>query len=144
MRILVVIVVSLGFGGCMGAPTPLQGTADEGIAIMKRVNFESTPEAKLQTAQDLLAHAEQYDRQITATSSAATKMEAQRFRGSERATAAILMRDAGSDYAKQQRVDKAREVYRSIVMTFTGENEVSFRSGAEAALQRLNDSEPVK
>ena len=142
MRMLFVIATSLVLVGCTGSPTPLKPTADDGLAIMKRVNFESPPEAKLQTAQDLLSHAEEYDRRLTSSSSAETKMEAQRFRRSERATAAILMRDAGADYVRQQQTDKARDVYRSIITIFTGENEVSFRRGAEAALQRLNGGEP--
>ena len=139
MRMLFAIAVGLIVAACTGSSSPLKPTADEGLAIMKRVTFESSPEAKLQTAHDLLTHAEQYDRQVTASSSTNTKMEAQRFRRSERATAAILMRDAGADYVRQQRTDRARDVYQSIITIFTGENEVSFRRGAEAALQRLNE-----
>jgi hypothetical protein len=139
---LFAIAVGLVVAACTGSPSPLKPTADEGLAIMKRVTFESSPEAKLQTAHDLLTHAEQYDRQITASSSTNTKMEAQRFRRSERATAATLMRDAGADYVRQQRTDRARDVYQSIITIFTGENEVSFRRGAEAALQRLNEGGP--
>ena len=142
MRLLFVIATSLILVACTGSPTPLKPTADDGLAIMKRVNFDSPPEAKLQTADDLLTHAEEYDRRLTPSSSAETKMEAQRFRGSERATAATLMRDAGADYVRQQQTDKARDVYRSIITTFTEENEVSFRTGAEAALQRLTESKP--
>ena len=142
MRMLFAIAVGLVVAACTGSSSPLKPTADEGLAIMKRVTFESSPEAKLQTAHDLLTHAEQYDRQVTASSSADTKMEAQRFRRSERATAAILMRDAGADYVRQQRTDRARDVYQSIITIFTGENEVSFRRGAEAALQRLNEGGP--
>jgi hypothetical protein len=139
---LFAIAVGLVVAACTGSSSPLKPTADEGLAIMKRVTFESSPEAKLQTAHDLLTHAEQYDRQVTASSSTNTKMEAQRFRRSERATAAILMRDAGADYVRQQRTDRARDVYQSIITIFTGENEVSFRRGAEAALQRLNEGGP--
>jgi hypothetical protein len=142
MRMLFAIAVGLIVAACTGSSSPLKPTADEGLAIMKRVTFESSPEAKLQTAHDLLTHAEQYDRQVTASSSTNTKMEAQRFRRSERATAAILMRDAGADYVRQQRTDRARDVYQSIITIFTGENEVSFRRGAEAALQRLNEGGP--
>ncbi|WP_447600223.1 hypothetical protein [Nitrospira sp. Nam80] len=141
MRMFFVIATSLVLIACAGPPTPLKPTADDGLAIMKRVNFESPPEAKLRTAQDLLTHAEEYDRQLTPSSTTETKMEAQRFRRSERATAAILMRDAGADYLRQHETDKAREVYRSIITTFTGENEISFRRGAEAALQRVNEGE---
>ena len=142
MRMLFAIAVGLVIAACTGSSSPLKPTADEGLAIMKRVTFESSPEAKLQTAHDLLTHAEQYDRQVTASSSTNTKMEAQRFRRSERATAAILMRDAGADYVRQERTDRARDVYQSIITIFTGENEVSFRRGAEAALQRLNEGGP--
>jgi hypothetical protein len=108
---------------------------------MKRVNFESPPDSKLQTAQELLAHAEQYERQLTASSASDTRREAQRLRRSERATASILMRDAAADYAKQQQTDKARDLYRRILTTFTGEYEASFRDSAEAALKGLDEGQ---
>jgi hypothetical protein len=141
MRAMLVIVVSLLLLSCAGSPSPFQPTTDQGLAIMKRVNFESPPEDKLKTAQELLGHAEQYERQITASSPIDTRSEAQRLRRGERATASILMRDAASDYAKQQQVDKARDVYRSVLSTFTEEYEASFRESAEASLKRLGASQ---
>lgn len=138
MRAMLVIVVSLLLLSCTATPSPFQPTVDQGLAIMKRVTFESPPEDKLRTAQELLAHAEQYERQITASSPSDIRREAQRLRRGERATASILMRDAASDYAKHKRVDNARNLYRSILSTFTDENEAGFRQSAEAALNRLD------
>jgi hypothetical protein len=139
MHAWLVVVASFLFLGCTGAPSLFQPTIDEGLAIMKRVNFESPPEAKLQTAQELLDHAEQYERQITTSSPSDTRAEAQRLRRGERATASILMRDAASDYARQRQVSKARDTYRSILSTFSEEYEASFRESAEAALHGLDE-----
>ena len=138
MRAMLVIVVSSLLLSCTGSPSPFQPTVDEGLVIMKQVNFESPPEAKLQTAQELLAHAERYVGQVTAASPSETRSEAQRFRRGERTTASILMRDAAADYVKQRQTDKARGLYRSILSTFTEENEMSFRQAAEEALKRLD------
>jgi len=141
MRTVLVIVVNLLLLSCTGTPSPFQPTIDQGLVIMKRVTFEASPEDKLQTAQELLAHAEQYERQITASSPPDIRGEAQQLRRGERATASILMRDAASDYAKLQQVDKARDVYRSVLSTFTEEYEASFRESAEASLRRLGASQ---
>lgn len=141
MRAMLVIVVSLLLLSCTATPSPFQPTVDQGLAIMKRVTFESPPEDKLRTAQELLAHAEQYERQITASSPSDIRREAQRLRRGERATASILMRDAASDYAKQQQMDKARDVYRSVLSTFTEEYEASFRESAEASLRGLGGAQ---
>ena len=141
MRAMLVGLVSLLLLGCAGSPSPFQPTIDQGLAIMKRVNFESPPDAKLQTAEELLVHAEQYERQLTASSASDTRREAQRLRRGERATASILMRDAAADYAKQNQPDKARDLYRRIRTTFTGEYEASFRESAEAALKTLDEGQ---
>ena len=141
MRAMLVGLLSLLLLGCAESPSPFQPTIDQGLVIMKRVNFESPPDSKLQTAQDLLAHSEQYERQLTASSGSDTKREAQRLRRSERATASILMRDAAADYAKQKQTDKARDLYRRILTTFTGEYEASFRDSAEAALKSLDEGQ---
>jgi hypothetical protein len=137
MRAMLVVIVSLLFFSCTATPSPFQPTIDESLGIMKGVNFESPPEAKLQTAQELLKHAEQYERQITASSPDDIRREAQRLRRGERATASILMRDAASDYAKQRQLDKARETYRSVLSTFSEEYEASVRQSAEGALKNL-------
>lgn len=137
MRAMLVAVSALCLS-CTGSSGLFQPTVDEGLVIMKRVNFESPPEEKVETARELLAHAERYEKQLTASSSSDIKKEAKRLRGSERATASILMRDAASDYAKHKRVDNARNLYRSILSTFTDENEAGFRQSAEAALNRLD------
>ena len=139
MRSTLVMAAGLFLLSCAGTPSPFQPTIDEGLAIMKRVNFESTPEAKLQTAQELLAHAERYERQITEASPSDIRREAQRLRRGERATASILMRDAAADYAGQRQSVKARDTYRSVVSTFSEEYETSFRESAEAALKGLDE-----
>jgi bacterioferritin (cytochrome b1) len=141
MRAMPIIVVTFVILGCAGPPNPFQPTIDQGLVIMKNVNFESSPEAKLQTARELLAHAEQYARQVLASSPSDTRREAERLRRGERATASILMRDAASDYVKQQQPAKARDTYRSILATFTEEYEQSFRDGAEAALRQLEEGQ---
>jgi hypothetical protein len=139
MHTMLAIVACFLLLSCTGAPSPFQPTIDEGLAIMKRVNFDSPPEAKLQTAQELLAHAEQYERQITASSPIDTRREAERLRRGERTTASILMRDAASDYANRQQPAKARDTYKSILSTFSEDYETSFREGAEAALNDLDN-----
>lgn len=139
MRAMPIVVATFFVLGCAGPPNPFQPTIDQGLLIMKSVNFESPPEAKLKTAHELLAHAEQYGREIVASSPSDTRREAERLRRGERATASILMRDAASDYVKQQQPGKARDTYRSILATFTEEYEASFRDGAEAALRGLDE-----
>jgi multidrug efflux pump subunit AcrB len=139
--VMLVGLVTLLLLSCAGSPSSFQPTIDQGLAIMKQVNFESPPDTKLQTAQELLAHAEQYERQLTASSAPDTRREAQRLRRSERATASILMRDAAADYAKQNQADKARDLYRRILTTFTGDYEASFRESAEAALKALDQGQ---
>ncbi len=140
MQIIVLLALTLSFFSCAPTPSPLKQTYDEGLAIMNRVNFESSPEEKMQTAKDLLAHAEQYDRQMRISSSPGFRMEALEFLRSERATAAALMRDAAANYEKQNHMEKARDSYRAVLTTFTREEEAAIRASAETELKRLGDT----
>ena len=136
---VLVVVLGLLLSSCTTPQTAAQQTANEGLVLMKRVNFESPPEVKLQTAQDLLAHTARYDPLIQPSTPTDSKIEAQRFKRSEREAAATLMRDAAADYTRQQQVSKARDVYRSILTTFSDEAETRIRQSAETEMNRLDE-----
>lgn len=140
MYIIFLLALSLSFSSCAAPPSPLKQTVDEGLAIMNRVNFESSPEAKVQAARDLLAHTEQYDRLMSTSSSPDFRMEALGFLRSERGTAATLMREAAANYEKQNQMEKARESHRAVLATFTREDEAAIRSSAETELKRLGET----
>jgi hypothetical protein len=133
--------ILLVLASCAAEPTPLQLIADEGLGITKRVNFSSSPEAKLQTAQDLLTHAAQYDQLISRSTALEYTAKAQRFQRQEREAAAMLMREAAADYARQKKMAKARDIYQSIVTTFPEEEYRPIRRSAESSLQQLDEIE---
>ena len=135
------LALALSFFSCAAPPSPLQQTFNEGLAIMNRVNFESPPDAKVQTAKDLLAHTEQYDGLMKTSSSPDSRIEVQGFLRSERATAATLMREAALNYEKQNKVERARELYRTVLTTFTREDEAAIRQSAESELKQLGETE---
>lgn len=137
MRLLMIIAGSLVLWGCSATPSPLEPIANEGLAIMKRVNFESTPDAKLQTAQELVTHASRYET-LAEDPVTTTSLEAARFRHNERGAAATLMRDAADDYETHRQPDKARDVYHLILKTFTDTREAHIRQSADAELSRLS------
>lgn len=135
------LVLTLFLFSCAAPSNPSKQTYDEGLVIMNRVNFESPPEAKVQTAKDLLVHAAQYDQLMSAASSPEMRTEAQGFLRSERATAATLMREAAGNYQAQNQVQRARELYRAVLTTFTREDEAAIRQSAESELNQLGETE---
>lgn len=137
MRLIVIIAGSLLLWACTGTPSPLEPIANEGLAIMKRVNFESPPEAKLQTAQELVTHASRYET-LAGDPTTTTSLEAARFRHNERGAAATLMRDAADDYETHRQPEKARDVYQLILRTFTDAREAHIRQSADSELSRLS------
>lgn len=141
MYITFLLAFTLSLFSCAAPPSPLQQTFNEGLAIMNRVNFESPPEAKVQAAKDLLAHTEKYDRLMSASSSPDFRIESLGFLRSERDTAATLMREAASNYEKQNQLERARELYRGVLTTFTREDEAAIRLSAETELKRLGETE---
>ena len=139
LRLLAAILLVLS--GCAAEPSQLQSLGDEGLSITKRVNFSSSSEAKLQTAQDLLTHASTYDQLMSRSTDVRYVSKAQRFQRQEREAAAALMREAAADYAKRNYIRKAREVYQSIFTSFPEEEYSPIRRAAESSLNQLNDME---
>jgi hypothetical protein len=127
--------------GCAATPTHLQVMADEGIQLRKRVNFSSSPEAKLQMAQDLVAHAAKYDQLINRSIDPAYLLRAHRFQQDERDAALTLMREAAEDYMVRKDVARARATYESVVSTFWEADQRPIRESAEASLTRLEKLE---
>ena len=138
-RLLAAILLVLA--GCAVESSPLQDMADEGLGITKGVPFSAPPEVKLQTAQDLLTHASNYDQLIHRSPALDYTAKAQRFQRQEREAAATLMREAAADYARRQDMARAREIYQSIVTGFPEEEYRSIRRAAESSLHHLNDME---
>jgi hypothetical protein len=115
--------------------------ATKGLSLTKRVEFGSAPEAKLQTAQDLLSHASKYDQLISRSTELSYSAKAHGLQRQEREAAALLMREAAADYAKRKDVTKAREIYQFLFTTFPEDEYRSIRRGAESSLKQLNEIE---
>ena len=138
---LLLVILLLALSGCAAEPSPLQSLGDEGLRITKRVNFSSSPEAKLQVARDLLTHASTYDQLMSRSTDVPYVSKAQRFQRQEREAAATLMREAAADYAKRNDIATARGVYQSIFTSFPEEEYLPIRRAAESSLNQLNDME---
>ncbi len=138
---LPLLVILLALFSCVAEPSQLQGLGDEGLRITKRVNFSSSPEAKLQVAQDLLTHASMYDQLISRSTDARYVANAHRLQRQEREAAALLMREAATDYATRKDLASARHVYQSILTSFPEEEYDPIRRAAESSLNQLNDLE---
>jgi hypothetical protein len=138
---LLFVGLLIALSGCAAESSPLQDMADEGLGLTKGVQFSSSPEAKLQTAHDLLTHASKYDQLISRSPALDYTAKAQRFQRQEREAAATLMREAAADYSKRNDVGKAREVYHSILTSFPEKEYGPIRQAADSALTQLNDME---
>ena len=132
------------FAACAADSSQLQELVDEGLRITKRVNFRSSPETKLQTAQDLLTHASKYDHLTSQSTALEYTAKARSFQRQEREAAATLMREAAADYAKRQQMAKARDVYNSILSRFPDEDYRLIRQAVESSLTQLDELEKAK
>lgn len=139
LRLLVVILLVLS--GCEAEPSQLQSLGDEGLSITKRVNFSSSPEAKLQAAEDLLTHASTYDQLISRSNDVRFVAKAHRIQRQEREAVATLMHEAAADYAKRNDIVTARDVYQSVFTSFPEEEYLPIRRAAESSLNQLNDTQ---
>lgn len=127
--------------GCAAAPTHLQLLAEEGLQLRKGTDYSSSPEAKLHTAQELVAHAAKYDQLMNRTTDSAYLVQAHRFQRDEREAALLLMREAAEDYTVRKDTARARRTYESVVSTFWEEDQRAIRESAEASLSRLDGIE---
>ena len=127
--------------GCAATPTHLQLLAEEGIKLCKRIDYSSSPETKLQTAQELVAHAAKYDQIMNRSTDSLYIIQAHRFQRDEREAALTLMREAAEDYTTRNDTARARSAYQSVVSTFWEEDQRSIRESAEASLAQLNGLE---
>ncbi len=118
MFLPVMVSLLLVLASCAPAPTHLQLLADEGIRISYRADFSSSPEAKLQRAQELVAHAGKYDQLMNRSTDSPYIFQAHRFQREERAAAITLMREAAEDYTTRKDMVRARTTYQSVVTTF--------------------------
>lgn len=135
------VAIWLVLAGCAAEPSQLQNFGDEGLSLTKRVDFGSTPEAKLQTAQELWSHASKYDQLISRSTELSYSAKAYGFQRQEREAAAVLMREAAADYAKRQNMTKAREIYQFLFTNFPEDEYRSIRQAAETSLNQLNEIE---
>ena len=126
--------------GCAAAPTHLQLLAEEGIQLLRqKIDYSSSPEAKLRTAQELVAHAAKYDQLMNRSTDSAYLVQAHQFQRDEREAALTLMREAAEDYAVRRDTARARSTYESVVSTFWEADQRPIRESAEASLARLNE-----
>ncbi len=125
--------------GCAAAPTHLQLLAEEGLQLRKGTDYSSSPEAKLHTAQELVAHAAKYDQLMNRSTDSAYLVQAHRFQRDEREAALTLMREAAEDYTVRKDTARARRTYESVVSTFWEEDQRPIRESAEASLAQLNE-----
>jgi hypothetical protein len=133
--IMLLLVVLLA--GCAAAPTHLQVMAEEGLQLRKRTHFSSSPEVKLHVAQDLVAHAAQYDQLMNRSTDSAYLLQAHRFQREERESALALMREAAEDYLARQDTVHARSTYHAVVSAFWEEDQRPIRESAESSLALL-------
>ena len=127
--------------GCAAAPTHLQLLAEEGIRLRKGIEYSASPEAKLQTAQELVAHAAKYDQIMNRSTDSRYIIQAHRFQRDERDAALTLMREAAEDYTTRHDTARARSTYQSVVSTFWEEDQRPIRESAESSLAQLNGRE---
>ena len=125
--------------GCAAAPTHLQLLAEEGIQLRQGIDYSSSPEAKLHTAQELVAHAAKYDQLMNRSTDSAYLDQAHQFQRDEREAALTLMREAAEDYVVRRDTARARSTYESVVSTFWEADQRPIRESAEALLARLNE-----
>jgi len=134
---LVITMVTMALG-CVSKPTPLQQMAEEGRYLVEHVDVTTAPEAKLEAAEELLIHANQYGRVMSQPSAPEDAVKAQLFQHQEREAAALLMRTAAEDYVKHDKVRKARVIYQSIIDTFSEEPYRRIQRSAQSALNYLD------
>jgi hypothetical protein len=115
--------------------------AEEGIQLRKRINVRSSPEAKLQMAQDLVAHAAKYDQLMNRSTESAYIVQAHRFQREEREAAPTLMREAAEEFTTRHDTARARSAFQAVRSTFWEEGQRPIRDSAESSLTRLDGLE---
>ena len=94
---LVILSLVVLLAGCATAPTHLQILAEEGIRLRKGIEYSASPEAKLQTAQELVAHAAKYDQIMNRSTDSRYIIQAHRFQRDDLETANTLMSESAED-----------------------------------------------
>jgi hypothetical protein len=124
--------------GCYAEPTTLQQVADEGLAIIRRLDLNAAPEAKLHAAEALLRHAEKYSQLMSRSTDMQYTAKARDFQRHEREAVAVLMRMAAEEYVQRRDMPKARTVYHSMLETFSDtDTDGAIRRSAMSALNTL-------
>lgn len=140
----ITVSMLLGTVLCASCATdPVQRLTKEGRELTQQTSVTASPEDKLQTADKLLRHAEQYKQWVIPTESNKRYVEIARAQRQEREAAAILMRSAADDFVKRQEIDKARAVYRRVLETFKNEDYEPIRRSATSALRYLETNQPL-
>ena len=98
--------------------------------------MNAAPEAKLDSADDLLKHTEKYNHLRSTDTQYSAKAE--EFQRHERKAVAVLMRMAAEEYIEHRDMPKARTVYHSMLESFLDtDNEGSIRRSVMFALNNL-------
>lgn len=141
MVFLVTFCLLVLLASCAAAPTHLQVMAEEGLQLRKRTKFSSSPEFKVQVAQDLVVHAALYDHPMNRSTDSAYLVQAHRFQREEREAALALMREAAEDYMARQDTVRARSTYQAVASTFWDEGQRPICESAKSSFTLLNGLE---
>jgi hypothetical protein len=122
--------------GCSSESTTPQEIADEGLAIIRHVDMNATPEAKLHAAEELLRHAKKYSELMSRSTDTEYLATVEDFQRHERRAMAVLMRMAAEEYVEHRDMEKARTVYQSMLEAFP-DADGPIRRSAMSALNTL-------
>jgi hypothetical protein len=138
IRAAALLGILIFVGGCPAEPTTPEQMADEGLAIFRHVNLNAAPEAKLHAAEELLRHADKYNRLMSRSTDIQYTAKAHGFQRHEREAVAVLMRMAAEEYVQRRDMPRAQTVYHSMLETFPDtDDEGPIRRSAMSALNTL-------